>query len=60
MRMRVRRVRARGTSTNPFVQNKSNEWNKWNNHFYEMKGEVGMSYFPLHFIEMIFPLVGIN
>ena len=20
-----------------------NEWNKWNNHFYEMKGDVGMS-----------------
>ena len=21
-----------------------NEWNKWKNHFYEMKGEVGMSW----------------
>ena len=20
-----------------------NEWNKWKNHFYEMKGDVGMS-----------------
>ena len=20
-----------------------NEWNKWENHFYEMKGDVGMS-----------------
>ena len=20
-----------------------NEWNKWNNHFFEMKGDVGMS-----------------
>ena len=22
---------------------KKNVWNKWNNHFYEMKGDVGMS-----------------
>ena len=22
---------------------KKNEWNKWKNHFYEMKGDVGMS-----------------
>ena len=21
-----------------------NEWNKWKNHFYEMKGDVGMSW----------------
>ena len=21
---------------------KENEWNKWKNHFYEMKGDVGM------------------
>ena len=21
---------------------KKNEWNKWKNHFYEMKGDVGM------------------
>ena len=21
-----------------------NEWNKWKNHFYEMKGDVGMSH----------------
>ena len=30
-------LRARGA--NP----KENEWNKWKNHFYEMKGDVGMS-----------------
>ena len=23
--------------------NNKNEWNKWKNHFYEMKGDVGMS-----------------
>ena len=21
-----------------------NEWNKWKNHFYEMKGDIGMSH----------------
>ena len=36
MRMRVRRVRA-GERTK-----KKKEWNKWKNHFYEMKREVGM------------------
>ena len=24
-------------------KHKKNEWNKWKNHFYEMKGDVGMS-----------------
>ena len=23
---------------------KKDEWNKWKNHFYEMKGDVGMSH----------------
>ena len=50
MRMRVRRVRAGGPAQNityfdgALLQNKKNEWNKWKNHFYEMKGEVGMSW----------------
>ena len=25
-----------------------NEWNKWKNHFYEMKGDVGMSSSGFH------------
>ena len=47
MRMRVRRVRAGGPCTMSitflmgFASKK--EWNKWKNHFYKMKGEVGMS-----------------
>ena len=34
MRMRVHKSRK---------PPKKNEWNKWKNHFYEMKGDVGMS-----------------
>ena len=29
--------------TYTFAPNKKNMWNKWKNHFSEMKGDVGMS-----------------
>ena len=32
----------RGDTNGALPQNYKNEWNKWKNHFYEMKGEVGM------------------
>ena len=34
-------LRARGANTK--MPQRKNEWNKWKNHFYEMKGDVGMS-----------------
>ena len=34
-------VRAAQTQRCP--ERMKNEWNKWKNHFYEMKGDVGMS-----------------
>ena len=34
LRMHVRKV---------YVSRGAQEWNKWKNHFYEMKGGVGMS-----------------
>ena len=48
VRMRVHNLRARGANHFcwSFAQQKyrmTNEWNKWKNHFYEMKGDVGMS-----------------
>ena len=42
VRMRVRNVLARLIFVGALPQ-KKNEWNKWKNHFYEMKGDVGMS-----------------
>ena len=46
VRMRVRnvyvRVLARGAK-NWALPQKKNEWNKCKNHFYEMKGDIGMS-----------------
>ena len=35
-------MRAVQTQRCPKIKNE-NEWNKWKNHFYEMKGDVGMS-----------------
>ena len=44
---RAKSIRARATQRNHLVgalpQRMKNEWNKWKNHFYEMKGDVGMS-----------------
>ena len=40
MRMRVHKVYVRATHLGALHQN---EWNKWENHFYEMKRDVGMS-----------------
>ena len=42
VRMRVCKVyvRARFVGALPKMKN---EWNKWKNHFYKMKGDVGMS-----------------
>ena len=37
VRMRVHKSTARRKNA------MKNEWNKWKNHFYEMKGDVGMS-----------------
>ena len=42
MRMRVRNVYVR-VRAQRMLGLKKNEWNKWKNHFYEMKGDVGMS-----------------
>ena len=42
MRMRVRNVLAQRIYVGALPQ-KKNVWNKWKNHFYEMKGDVGMS-----------------
>ena len=39
-------IYVRAAQTFCFAQQKyrmTNEWNKWKNHFYEMKGDVGMS-----------------
>ena len=44
--VRVGCLRARGAkkTSRGFAQKlMKNEWNKWKNHFYEMKGDVGMS-----------------
>ena len=47
MRMRVHKstfVRGARRKENHFCWPKlKNEWNKWKNHYYEMKGAVGMS-----------------
>ena len=44
MRMRVKNPRARRKElVGALPQRMKNEWNKWKNHFYEMKGDVGMS-----------------
>ena len=47
MRMRVQnvyvRMLTRGLKVVGALPQKKNEWNKWKNHFYEMKGDVGMS-----------------
>ena len=37
------RVRARRKHKDAPKERMKNEWNKWKNHFYEMKGDVGMS-----------------
>ena len=48
-RGRCPRAHARAKSTcarrnvGALPQRMKNEWNKWKNHFYEMKGDVGMS-----------------
>ena len=38
-------LRARGANVHKDApkERMKNEWNKWKNHFYEMKGDVGMS-----------------
>ena len=36
-------IRARATHFVGALPQKKNVWNKWKNHFYEMKGDVGMS-----------------
>ena len=41
MRMRARSARGAAQYVNTHIL--KNEWNKWKNHFYEMKGDVGMS-----------------
>ena len=41
VRMRIKSTCARGARKD--VGAKKNEWNKWKNHFYEMKGDVGIS-----------------
>ena len=38
------RSRRGKTSMRLCPKKKKNEWNKWENHFYEMKGDVGMSH----------------
>ena len=46
VRMRVQNLRARrkeNISLGLLPKKMKNEWNKWKNHFYEMKGDVGMS-----------------
>ena len=45
VRMRVRYVYNYTCSRDAFLlgPQKKNVWNKWKNHFYEMKGDVGMS-----------------
>ena len=45
VRMRVCNVyiRARAMHFVGALPQKKNVWNKWKNHFYEMKGDVGMS-----------------
>ena len=41
--MRVRNAYIRARATHFCWPQKKNVWNKWKNHFYEMKGDVGMS-----------------
>ena len=43
VRMRVRNVYIRARATLGLCPKRKNVWNKWKNHFYEMKGDVGMS-----------------
>ena len=44
MRMRVQKSTcARRKHKDAPKERMKNEWNKWKNHFYEMKGDVGMS-----------------
>ena len=43
MRMRVHKVYVRAAQRKHLGALMKNEWNKWKNHFYEMKGDVGMS-----------------
>ena len=44
MRMRVHKSTcARRKHKDAPKERTKNEWNKWKNHFYEMKGDVGMS-----------------
>ena len=44
MRMRVHKSTcARRKHKDAPKERMKNEWNKWKNHFYEMKGDVGMS-----------------
>ena len=41
--MRVQNLRAPDAELGLLPKRMKNEWNKWKNHFYEMKGDVGMS-----------------
>ena len=43
VRMRVRKVYVSRSAKIVVCPKMKNEWNKWKNHFYEMKGDVGMS-----------------
>ena len=43
MRMRVHKIYLRTAQTIFVGARMKNEWNKWKNHFCEMKGDVGMS-----------------
>ena len=44
VRMRVQNLYVRATQrVGALPQRMKNEWNKWKNNFYEMKGDVGMS-----------------
>ena len=43
LRTHVKYVRAAQRMVGGLPHNKKNEWNKWKNHFYEMKGDVGIN-----------------
>ena len=43
LRMRVRKVYVSRGAKIVVCPKMKNEWNKWKNHFYEMKGGVGLS-----------------
>ena len=42
--MRVRKVYVSRGAKIVVCPKMKNEWNKWKNHFYEMKGDVGLSF----------------